>query len=106
MKNFRKWFTQQFKCEPPGELLGHLKDFPEGSSGSTGSIYGLDDIIAFTEERELDAKGVIYLGAGDLSVYLMKAVDGKVFVVDSKDYKSVDATFKNLDVCKSLLSLD
>lgn len=107
MKQFKKWFVRNFKCDPPDSLMGYLKDHPDGSSGSSGSLYGLEDIMAYTEERELESKGVLYLGTGDLlNVFLIRAVGGKVFLVDKTDYQVVDASFKDLDTCRNLLNLE
>lgn len=87
--------------------MGYLKDHPDGSSGSSGSLYGMEDIMAYTEERELESKGVLFLGTGDtLNVFLIRAVGGKVFLVDETDFQSVDASFKDLDMCRNLLNLE
>lgn len=107
MKRFKQWFVRNFKCEPPAELMGYLKDHPDGSSGSSGSLYGVDDIIAYTEERELEEKGVLYIGTGEfLSVFLFRAADGKVFLVDENNFQAVDATFRDLEICMNLLHID
>lgn len=106
MKMFRQWHTRSFQCGPPGALLGYLKDHPDGSSGRSGFLHGIDDIIAYTEERGLLEKGVLYLGAGNQTVFLMRAVDGKVFLASETDFQKVEASFKDLDICRNLLDLD
>lgn len=106
MKQFCQWVMKNFGCEPPPELLAYLKDNPDGSSGSDGSLFGYEDIVTYTEERNLAQKGVLYIGAGvSLDVFLIRAIDGKVFLVDENDFQSVDASFKHLSKCTDLLNI-
>lgn len=51
-------------------------------------------------------KGVLYLGAGSQTVFLMRVADGKVFLASETDFQKVDASFKDLDTCRSLLDLE
>lgn len=104
MKSFPKWFEQTYGTPAPAELLEYFTEHPEGLAVEQGSLYSAEDMVAYTEERELVEKGVLYLGIGaSLTVLLLRAKDGKVFLVDKTDFQSVDATFKNLDTCKSVM---
>ncbi|OBR50538.1 hypothetical protein [Paraburkholderia tropica] len=44
--------------------------------------------------------------ADSIQHILMRARDGKIFIVDSRDYRTVDATFSGMDVLVSLLQLE
>lgn len=106
MKKFKRWFEKTYGCKAPDELINYLKDNPEGSCGTSGSLYGIEDMIDYTEDRNLQEKGVMYLGTGDfLNVFLLRAKDGKVFLVDKTDHQVVDAWFKDLQMCLNLLDL-
>ncbi|MBI6885168.1 hypothetical protein [Pseudomonas putida] len=105
LKKFSNWVSKTYGDPAPAELLAFLKDHPDGLALGNGLIlYGIEDIQIYTEERELEEKGVLYLGAGDLSVFLLRVKDGKVFLVDSTDYQEVDASFKGIDTCVMLLN--
>jgi hypothetical protein len=89
------------------ELLAHIAENPKGVQAEQGVLYTAKDMVAYTEERELQEKGVLWLGTGlCLSVFQLRARDGKVFLVDQSDLQSVDASFKSLDTCKQLLALE
>jgi hypothetical protein len=106
MKKFANWFSKTFGVKAPDDLLNYLKDHPDGLAGES-CLYSAEDIIDYTEERELQEKGLLYLGTGPmLNVFLLRAKDGKVFLVDKADFQIVDATFKSLETCITLLEME
>lgn len=107
MKKFPKWFEKTYGVPAPEELLTHLAENPEGIQAEQGILYTAESMMDYTEERDLQEKGVLWLGTGlCLSVFLMRAKDGKVFLVDKTDFQVVDASFRSLDTCKQLLGLE
>lgn len=107
MKRLSNWFGKTFGSKAPADLLNYLKDHPEGLAAESGILYDAESIIDYTEERDLQEKGLLYLGTGPmLNVFLLRAKDGKVFLVDKTDFQLVDATFKSLDTCITLLQLE
>jgi len=55
----------------------------------------------------LAAKGVCLIGASDSIAHIvMRAQDGKFFIVDSHDYEAVDAWFADVKVLVALLNLE
>lgn len=107
MKQFRQWFLRTFRSDPPGDLMAYLKDHPEGSSGRSGILLSIDDIMTSTEEMGLASKGVLYLGDGVAQdALILRVGDGKVFLVSASDLQSVDATFKNLSKCLDVLKFE
>jgi len=104
LRKFSDWVLKTYGNPAPAELLAFLKDSPDGIQLVDGlRIYSIEDIKIYTEEWELEENGVLYIGAGHLTVILLRVKDGKVFMVDSMDYKIVDATFKSLERFVQLL---
>ncbi|WP_274644636.1 hypothetical protein [Pseudomonas serbica] len=107
MKTFPKWFEKNYGTPAPAELLVHFSENPNGVQAEQGVLFTAKDMVEYTEERDLQEKGVLWLGTGlCLTVFLLRAKDGKVFLVDKADFQSVDASFKSLDTCKQLLALE
>jgi hypothetical protein len=105
LKRFSAWFTKTYGTSAPGPLLNYIKDYPEGLAGQS-ELFKADEIIDATEQRALQDKGLLYIGIGPLSnVFLLRASDGKVFLVDRDDFKVVDASFKSLDACLILMRI-
>lgn len=104
MKKFPKWFEKTYGTPAPADLLEYFTEHPDGLTVEQGSLYTAEDMVAYTEERELGENGVLYLGTGaSLTVLLLRAKDGKVFLVDKTDFQSVDATFRDLGTCQSVM---
>ncbi|AXH60056.1 hypothetical protein [Pseudomonas amygdali] len=106
MSNFKSWFKATYNVEMPEDLVEYLSEKPDGASSEAATLYGPEDIMAYTEERELEEKGFLYLGTGNmLDVLLLQVADGQVFLVDQTDYQNVDASFRSLTVLRNLLDL-
>lgn len=106
MSRFSEWFANTYGCEVSEDLSDYLKDYPEGIASSSVILYSPEDMLAHTEERELGAKGILFLGTGtSLDDIILRVKDGKVFVVDETNYQSVDASFRSLTRFITLLNL-
>lgn len=106
MSNFKSWFKAAYGVDMPEDLAEYLNEKPDGATSESGTLYGPEDIMAYTEERELEEKGFLYLGTGNmLDVFLLQVADGQVFLVDQTDYQVVDASFRSLTVLRNLLDL-
>lgn len=103
MTPFDQWFEDSFRCTVPQQYAAFLEAHPKGRNGAGGAMYGAGDVIAFTEERDLVAKGVCFIGARSLETFLLRAHDGRIFVVDSTDYSHIDAWFANIDCVMNLM---
>jgi hypothetical protein len=105
LKRFSNWFVNTYGVNAPGPLLNYLKDNPEGLADQS-ELLSAEAIIDATELRALQTKGLLYLGTGPLrSVFLLRAKDGKVFLVDQDDFQVVDASFSSLDACIILMRI-
>jgi len=106
MTEFKSWFVDTYHSEVPQDLLEYLQERPDGVTCESATLYNAEDMMAYTEERELEEKGFVYLGTGNtLDVFLLRAADGEVVLVDQTDFESVDATFKSLSTLRNLLNL-
>lgn len=105
--DFKAWFACAFGLELPEPVERFMSAYPRGAGGSCGSIWGASDIVSYANANQLGEKGICLIGTTtNRGVFLLRARDGKVFVVDQEDYSKVDATFSNMDVCVALLALD
>lgn len=106
MNNFKSWFKVTYGVDMPEDLVEYLNERPDGARSESGTLYGPEDIMAFTEEQELEEKGFLYIGTGNmLDVLLLQVADGQVFLVDQTDYQVIDASFRSLTVLRNLLDL-
>ena len=106
-EDFVAWFANTFGADVPEAFERFLDKHPRGTSGASGSVYPPCEIVANTEAGDLVSKGVCLIGkTRGRRVFLLRVVDGKVFVVDETDYSAVRATFAGMDVCSQLLALD
>jgi hypothetical protein len=107
-KSFADWFNKEFKSEVPEAFAQYLAQHPKGARNGFGPcLWTAENVIAETEDRDLIEKGICLIGASDsISHILMRAKDGKIFIVDSRDHQSVDATFCDVQVLINLLNLE
>lgn len=104
---FATRFASKFNQPVPDTLASYLADHPAGLWSEAGSLWKAQDIIDGTEERDLQEKGVFFIGTTAFeSIFLLRARDGKVFVVDRLDHSIVDATFCDIDTCTSLIGFE
>lgn len=104
---FVAWFACSFGAEVPTSFQRFLDKHPRGTSGTGGRIYAPVDIVTSTEARGLAGRGVCVVGrAADDGLFLLRATDGKVFVVDERDYSAINATFLGMDACSRLMALE
>ena len=104
MSTFNTWFKKSFGCPVPREFDEFIGEHPQGLSGDAGTLWDPEEIMACTEERDLAEKGVCMIGTtSTLGVFLLRAKDGRVFVVDRTDFGVVDAWFACISTCIGLL---
>lgn len=105
---FSLWFKRSFGGEVPASFARLLDEHPEGMSNGFGpTIWSASDITAETKDRGLIEKGVCMIGTSDsIAHILLRARDGRVFIVDSHDHTSVDAWFSGVDSLVNLLQLE
>ncbi|BBA45367.1 hypothetical protein KEH59_01915 (plasmid) [Burkholderia contaminans] len=105
---FSRWFETQFGCPVPSGLTEYLTEHPSGAENGYGPrLWTAEAIQEETDDRQLASNGVCIIGAIDsLSHILLRARDGRVFIVDSRDPRSVDACFTDLGTMISLLMLE
>lgn len=106
--SFAQWFTDTFGGRIPAEFEAFLAAHPQGVENGYGpKIWNAQTIQAETDDRNLAAKGVCIIGASDDTCHiLLRARDGKVFIVDRMDYQTVDAWFSDIDSLIGLLNLE
>lgn len=104
---FATWFTSKFNLPVPETLAGYLSGHPNGLWSQAGSLWKAEEIIDATEERDLQEKGVCMIGTTAFEgIFLLRARDGKVFVVDRFDHSDVDASFSDIDACICLIDFE
>ncbi|WP_439672832.1 SMI1/KNR4 family protein (plasmid) [Cupriavidus necator] len=102
--SFSNWFVSTFGVPVPEEFAEFLAEHPKGLSGDGSALWAAEDIIEATEDRDLKSKGICFIGTrDDLYVFLLRANDGRVFVVDRHDYQYVDAWFRSISTCIGLM---
>lgn len=106
--SFAQWFTKTFGVGVPAEFEAYLAAYPRGVENGYGpKIWNAQAIQDETDDRNLADKGVCIIGASDDTRHiLLRARDGKVFVVDPMDYQTVDAWFSDIDSLNGLLNLE
>lgn len=104
---FATWFVNAFGLPVPEAFGKFLSKHPNGAENGYGPrLWPADRVILETEDRSLAENGVCLIGASDsIAHILMRAKDGKVFIVDNHDYALVDASFSDVTVLCSLLNL-
>lgn len=105
---FVTWFATTFGCPVPKDYGEFLSKHPSGAQNGFGPrLWPADRAIQETGDRDLAAKGVCLIGASDsIAHILMRAIDGKVFIVDNHDYALVDAWFSDVKTLCNLLNLE
>lgn len=103
---FATWFATTFGHSVPKEFGTFLSTRPEGAENGFGPrLWSADRVRVKTEDRQRSEQGVCLIGASDsIAHILMRAKDGKVFIVDNHDYALVDASFSNVTVLCNLLN--
>lgn len=106
--SFAKWFKTTFGVEVPAAFDAYLATHPHGVENGYGPrLWNAHAIQDETDDRELAQKGVCIIGASDDTRHiLLRARDGKVFIVDPMDYQTVDAWFSDIDSLIGLLNLE
>lgn len=106
--NFDTWFAKAFGHQVPEAFAEFLSTHPKGAENGLGPrLWPADSVMIETEDRDLHEKGVCLIGASDsIAHILMRAKDGKVFVVDNHDYEAVDAWFADVKVLINMLNLE
>lgn len=104
---FAAWFAKMFGHPVPDAFGQFLSTHPKGAENGFGPrLWPVERVVIETEDRELAEKGVCLIGASDsIAHILMRAKDGKVFIVDNHDYTLVDASFSDVTVLCNLLNL-
>lgn len=107
-RTFADWFEAAFKQPVPEQFATFLAAHPNGLRGDGISIYAPEAIIGETEDRDLEKEGVCLIGkcGNTITDILLRAKDGRVFVVDRTDYKVVDAWFASISSLTGLVEFD
>ncbi|MBC8752763.1 MULTISPECIES: hypothetical protein [Paraburkholderia] len=107
-RELRAGFTKTFGVGVPAEFEAYLAAHPKGVENGYGPrLWNTEAIQGETDERDLASKGVCIIGASDdVSNILLRARDGKLFIVDSMDHTTVDAWFSGVDSLIGLLNLE
>lgn len=105
---FENWFQASFGVKVPRGYLEFIAKNPNSVyNGRGGSLWDVQYAMSETDVREMAEKGVCVIGGGDsLTHYLLRAKDGRVFVVDRLDYSVVDAWFSSIDDMLALMGFD
>ena len=106
--SFEEWFRKTFASQVPLELAEYVVEHPSGMENGYGpKLWKADWIQGETEDRGLVEKGVCMIGACDsIRHILLRARDGKVIIVDSRDHTMVDAWFSDINLLIGLLKLE
>lgn len=105
-RKFEEWFKASFGIAVPAAYLAFLTANPKTvyNHGRGGALWDAEYVMSETDDRETSEKGVCIIGGGDsLTHYLLRAKDGRVFVVDRLDYSVVDAWFSDIDSMVGLM---
>lgn len=101
--HFCVWFKRTFKVDVPQEFYDHLKTFSDGIYGDNYVLYKESEIITRTENGDsILGKGFCIVGHWNKDIIILRAKDGKVFMVDSKDLSRVAAWFCNISMFRNL----
>lgn len=105
-KAFETWFKSSFGVDVPTDYLlfltHNLKSVYNGGRG--GVLWDAEFVMSQTDDYEVAEKGVCIIGGSDsLTHYLLRARDGRVFVVDRLDHTVVDAWFSSIEVMIGLM---
>jgi hypothetical protein len=105
---FSTWFNRSFGVNVPATFAELLDKHPKGMRNGYGpTLWAAAAIQAETEDRDLIEKGVCIIGVSDsIGHILLRARDGKVFIVDSHDHTAVDAWFSDVYSLVNLLNLE
>jgi hypothetical protein len=105
---FATWFAAAFGHPVPDAFEKFLSSRPNGAENGFGPrLWPADRVMVETDDRGLAEKGVCLIGASDsIAHILMRAKDGKVFIVDNHDYGLVDAWFSDVTTLCNLLNLE
>lgn len=106
--SFTHWFNNNFGVVVPAEFDAYLAAHPQGVENGYGPrLWSAQTIQDETDDRELAGTGVCLIGASDdTRHFLLRARDGKIFVVDPMDYQTVDAWFADVNCLIGLLQLE
>ena len=103
---FSACFKDAFGVDVPKAYLQYLTENPKTvyNGGRGGALWDAEYVMAQTNDYEAAEKGVCIIGGGDsLTHYLLRANDGRVFVVDRQDHTDVDAWFSSINCMVSLM---
>ena len=104
--NFSSWFKETFGVDVPKEYLEFVTENSKTvyNGGRGGALWDAEYVMSQTEDYEMAEKGVCIIGGGDsLTHYLLRAKDGRVFVVDRHNHTDVDAWFSSIDIMVGLM---
>jgi hypothetical protein len=103
---FSSWFKNSFGSDVPEAYLEFLYSNPKSvyNDGRGGVLWDVEYVMSQTEDYEMAEKGVCLIGGGDsLTHYLLRAKDGRVFIVDSTNHSDVDAWFSSIECMIALM---
>lgn len=106
-EEFPAWFARAFGLEVPTEFERYRTRSPHGLTGRWGRMFPAAEIIDISEQCGLIKHGVCFIGAAStLRMFMLRARDGKIFVVDGTDHTIVAGTFSDMETCIEILGLD
>ena len=104
---FPAWFARVFGLEVPAEFDRYRQRNPHGMRGRWGRMFAGSEVITVSEQCDIIKHGMCFVGAAStLRMFMLRARDGKIFVVDGTDHNVVAATFCDMETCLELLGLD
>lgn len=104
---FSAWFARSYGYEVPEAFARFISRNPTGISGPCGKFWAPCEIVNVTEECDVIGRGICIIGAATtFRLFMLRASDGKVYLVDGTNYTSVEATFADMAVCLDILALD
>lgn len=97
--NFSVWFKRELKQAVPACFYNFIKLYPNGVNWSNGELFGEDKIIDTTiDYQKIIPVGFCVIGLDQLGLYIMRAKDGKIFLVSKNNYHKTIAWFLNVNL--------
>jgi hypothetical protein len=104
---FPGWFARVFGLEVPVAFDRYRQRNPVGMRGRWGRMFPAAEVIAVSASSDIVQHGMCFVGvAASQQMFMLRARDGKIFVVNGTDHRVVTATFSDMVTCLELLGLD
>ncbi len=97
--NFSVWFKRELKQAVPACFYNFIKLYPNGINWNDGEFFGEDKIIDSTiDYQKIIPAGFCVIGFDSRGLYIMRAKDGKIFLVSKANHHKTIAWFTDINL--------